>query len=347
MMNVKETLRKSCAIIASVALVVCYSGIGGSIEANVKSTEEKHAIKNATDSEKNKNESDFGFTGGHKDKGEKNTSSTEWNVRMINAKNKAVKDGDRIKVAIIDSGVDWGNDINLAYQVSLVPGEKDMTQIFMDGSGHGTSVASLIAANDDGKGITGINCNVDIYSYRVLDDANEAPVSRVIEAIYMAIEHNVNIINMSFGLDEYSQALEEAVHVAKNKGILVIAAAGNTGEKGVQYPAAYTDVMAVGAVNKDGLVENYSAKGEELELVAPGELVKTTGFVGSEEVTSGTSLAAPQVTAVATLIWQKDSSVSADFVRGLLNESANLYGDKDEYGNGLVDAEYALSHYDE
>lgn len=441
MLNVKETLRRSCAIIVSLALAVCYSGNGGDVKANSKSS--KLVLENVTDAEKNEKTSNF--TEGNKDKGKKayllktktksdlskiqkkyspsdainengngllqdnkavsvelsesqakelkddmgitfieedkvitasfkslqsknkstqiikgkkahkkkvknvgkNTSSVEWNVRMINAENKAVKDSNRIKVAILDSGVDWGNDIDLAYQVSLVPGENNMTQIFMDGSGHGTSVASLIAANDDGKGITGINSNVDIYSYRVLDDANKSPVSRVIEAIYMAMEENVNIINMSFGLDDYSQALEEAIHAATEKGILIIAAAGNTGEKGVQYPAAYSEVMAVGAVNKDGLVEDYSAKGEELEIVAPGELVKTTGFLGAEEVTSGTSLAAPQVAAVATLIWQKDPGVSADFVRGLLNESANLYGEKNEYGNGLVDAEYALNYYDE
>ena len=277
----------------------------------------------------------------------KNSSSTEWNVRMIKADKNKAENAERIKIAILDSGIDWGNDINLAYQVSLVPGEEEMTQMFMDGTGHGSSVASLIAANDDGNGITGINNNVDIYSYRVLDDEDQAPVSRVAEAIYMAIEQDVNIINMSFGMDDYSEILKEAIHAAKEKGILIIAAAGNTGDDGVQYPAAYEDVMAVGAVNKDGMVEHYSAKGEEIEVVAPGELVRTTGFIGTEEVISGTSLAAPQVTAVATLIWQKDPKVSADFVRGLLDESANLYGETDEYGNGLVDAEYALNYYDE
>lgn len=281
----------------------------------------------------------------------KNTSSAEWNVRMIKADENMNVNADesleRVKVAILDSGIDWGNDINLVYQISLVPGEEEMTQVFMDGTGHGSSVASLIAAGDDGNGITGINSNVDIYSYRVLNDENKAPVSRVAEAIYMAIEQKVDIINMSFGLNEHSEALKEAVHAAKEAGILIIAAAGNTGSEGVQYPAAYEEVMAVGAVNKEGLVEEYSAKGEEVEIVAPGELVRTTGFIGTEEVTSGTSLAAPQITAVATLIWQKDPKVSADFVRGLLDESANLYGKADEYGNGLVDAEYALSHYDE
>lgn len=266
---------------------------------------------------------------------------------MIQAEDKAEDVEEHVKVAVIDSGVDWGNDINLVYQVSLVPGEEEMTQVFMDGSGHGSSVASLIAAKDNGEGITGINPNVDIYSYRVLGDGNEAPVSRVVEAIYMAIEKNVNIINMSFGVSEYSEALKQAVRDANKAGILIIAAAGNTGEDGVQYPAAFEEVMAVGAVNKYGTVEEYSAKGKELEVVAPGELVKTTGFIDSVEVTSGTSLAAPQVTAIASLIWQKDLSVSPDFVRGLLDESANLYGETDLYGNGLIDAEYALNHYEE
>lgn len=286
----------------------------------------------------------------HKKQVKRNKSSDEWNIQMINAsdvKTEEKKRNEKIRIAILDSGIDWGNDINLVYQVSLVPGEDEMTQVFMDGSGHGSSVASLIAAKDNGEGITGINPNAEIYSIRVLDDENEAPLSRVIEGIYMAIEQKVNIINMSFGLNRYSKALEEAIQAATNSGILVVAAAGNTGDDGVQYPAAYDEVLAVGAVDKNGEVTEYSAKGEEVELVAPGELVRTTGFLGTEVINAGTSLAAPQVSAVASLIWEKDLSVSADFVRTLLNESANLYGDTDAYGNGLVDAEYALDHYEE
>ncbi len=278
----------------------------------------------------------------------KNSSDHEWNVQMINAdkikKNKLKK---KIKIALLDSGVDAGNDISLAYSISLVPGEEEMTKIFMDGSGHGSSVAGLIAAQDNGEGITGINPNAEIYSIRVLDDANQAPLSRVIEGIYLAIEQKVNIINMSFGLNTYSEALEEAVEAAAEKGILVVAAAGNTGDKGVQYPAAYEEVLAVGSVDKQGEVTENSAKGEEIEIVAPGELVRTTGFLGTEMVSSGTSLAAPQVAAVASLIWERDPGVSADFVRDLLKESANLYGEAESYGSGLVDAEYALGHYDE
>ena len=285
----------------------------------------------------------------------KNMSENEWNYRMIHAdkisftkEEKKLNEQAKVKIAVLDSGVDYGNDIELASSVSLVPGEEELSPLFMDGSGHGNSVAGLIAAKQDDEGITGINPDVEIHSIRVLDDNNEAPLSRVIEGIYLAIDKEVNIINMSFGLDYYSEALEEAIQAASDAGILLIAAAGNTGDDGVQYPAAYEEVMAVGSVDQAGEVAESSAVGEEVEVVAPGELVRSTGILPDVQlVESGTSLAAPQVAGVASLIWAKDMTESADFVRYVLQKSANAYGDFDSYGNGLLDAEYALAHYDE
>lgn len=285
----------------------------------------------------------------------RNTSESEWNFRMIHAdkisftkEEEKLKEQAKVKIAVLDSGVDYGNDIELASSVSLVPGEEELSPLFMDGSGHGNSVAGLIAAKQDDEGITGINPDVEIHSIRVLDDNNEAPLSRVIEGIYLAIDKEVNIINMSFGLDYYSEALEEAIQAASDAGILLIAAAGNTGDDGVQYPAAYEEVMAVGSVDQTGEVAENSAVGEEVEVVAPGELVRSTGILPDVQlVESGTSLAAPQVAGVASLIWAKDMTESADFVRYVLQKSANAYGDFDSYGNGLLDAEYALAHYDE
>ena len=279
----------------------------------------------------------------------KNRAEDEWNIRMINGdkvpRNRMMKK--KVKIAILDSGIDYGNDIQLAETVTLVPGEDGMSPLFMDGTGHGNSVAGLIAAEDNDEGITGIAPNSEIYSYRVLDDDNCAPISRVVEAIYMAIDREVNIINMSFGVDVYSKALAQAVKDAEDAGILIIAAAGNTGKKGVQYPAALDEVIAVGSVDKNGDVAESSSVGKEIEIVAPGELVRSTGVLGDQLVSSGTSLAAPQVAGVAALIWEQDLNASADFVRALLNESANAYGNEEEYGNGLVDAQYAMEHYKE
>ena len=194
-----------------------------------------------------------------------------------------------------------------------------------------------------GKGITGINTNVELYSARVLDENNSAPTSRVIEAIYWAIDHNVNIINMSFGMKEDSQALHNAIKDAYNAGILLIAAAGNTSQ--VEYPAAYEEVVAVGAVDSDGIVCDNSAKGDEIELVAPGEKIASTGGYEGILISSGTSMAAPHVTGLASLLWQKDMSMSSEFIRSLLKASANNYGDTKSYGYGLIDCKYADKIY--
>lgn len=275
----------------------------------------------------------------------KNNSKIEWNMQMIRHTKRIKKTHNKIKIAVLDSGVDYGNDIDLAESISLVPGEEEMSPLFIDGTGHGNSVAGLIAAIDNKDGITGVNPNAEIYSIRVLDDNNCSPVSRVIEGIYLAIERNVNIINMSFGLDSYSRALEKAVQDASDRGILIIAAAGNTADKGVQFPSAFNKVMAVGSVDKNGELAHDSAIGKEIEIVAPGELVRSTGALGDQLVASGTSLAAPQVAGLASLIWEKDISVSANFVRELIKESANRYGIKEKYGYGLIDVEFAMNNY--
>lgn len=216
----------------------------------------------------------------------------------------------------------------------------------MDGTGHGNSVAGLIAAKENGEGITGVNPGAALYSIRVLDNNNTAPISRIIEGIYMAIERKVDIINMSFGVSTYSAALEQAVKDAAQAGILLIAAAGNTGEKGVQYPAAFPEVIAVGSVDKEGNLAEQSSVGEEVELTAPGELVMSTGNFGDVQVASGTSLAAPQVAGVASLLWERDKSMPADFIRQVLTLSANRYGNREQYGYGLLDAQYAMEQYD-
>ncbi len=115
----------------------------------------------------------------------KNKSSTEWNLRMICAdkKGKQKRSEKPVRIAILDSGVDLNTDMNIAETISLVPGEEDMNPLFMDASGHGTSVAGLAAARDNGEGITGVAPDAEIYSIRVLDDENRSPVSRVIEGI--------------------------------------------------------------------------------------------------------------------------------------------------------------------
>ena len=265
-----------------------------------------------------------------------------WNKKMIKAdKIKKKKPQKQVKVAVIDSGVDWGNDIELQESISFVPGEENMNPLFMDGTGHGNSVAGLIAAEENDSGITGINSNALIYSIRVLDDNNTAPVSRVIQGIYYAIEKKVDIINMSFGMNNYSKTLQEAVDDAEDAGILVVAAAGNTGGD-VEYPAAYSNVLSVGSVDCNAELVETSARGSKVDIVAPGEVVCATGELGDVLISSGTSLAAPQVAAVASLIWQENPEATSDLIKTTLLESSNRKTNK---AYGILDGKYALESY--
>lgn len=253
--------------------------------------------------------------------------------------------GNRIKVALIDSGVDLFEDIEVEEYINLIPGEEEVLPLFWDTSGHGTSIAGVIAARDNEAGITGIAPDVELYSARVLDADKVAPVSRIVEAIYWAIEKDVNIISISFGTTMRSEALETAVRAAHEKGILLVAAAGNHGV--VEYPAAMEEVMAVGGTDIDGIVCDYSAEGEEVEIVAPAEKIRTTGGFGGTLICNGTSMAVPHVVGVAARLWEKDRTKTADFIRQLMDVAANQYGDEKKYGNGLLDYVQALNIYDE
>jgi len=268
---------------------------------------------------------------------------TNTDIRKKKENNKNIEN--KVKVAIIDSGIDYSEDITVYERKNFVPGEDEVSILYEDASGHGTSVAGIIAAKENELGVTGVNENVELYSAKVLDMNNSAPVSRVIEAINWAIEKDVDIINLSLGTATYSASLDNAIKRAYNEGILLIAAAGNG--DGVEYPAAFDEVMAVGAVGIDGKVCKDSAKGEELDIVAPGEQIPSTGAFDGVMVSGGTSMATPHVTGAASVLLQKNKEVPTDFIRELLCASAKCAGDENECGSGIVDLQYAMECYDE
>lgn len=209
----------------------------------------------------------------------------QWNIDAIHANEQEYMEGkDRIKVAVMDTGVTVIEDIDVAGRVNLIEEEEEVHPLYEDVSGHGTAVASIIAAKENGIGITGVNPQVELYSVKVLDDRKQATLSRVIEGICWCIENDIDIINMSFGTTVKSEILEQVVKKADAAGILMIAAAGNNGssegKSTVEYPAAYEEVIAVGATTPEGTVSQKSSVGEEIELVAPGEDVPATGYFG-------------------------------------------------------------------
>lgn len=280
-------------------------------------------------------------------KAKEDTTDYDWNIEMIgidesNTINNCVDE--KIKIAIIDSGIDYCSNINVVERKNFIP-DDNVSVLYEDNTGHGTAIAGIIASDGKEGTILGVNPNVDIYSARVLDSDNKAPISRIVEAVYWAIDKKVNIINLSLGTKYDSSILHEALSDAEKAGILVFAATGNDGkEDSVEYPAAYNEIVAVGSVNPEGRLSELSSEGEEVELYAPGEAVRSVGWLESEVTCSGTSISVAHAVGACSLLWQKNPDKSAEFIRGLMASSAkDVNGD----GYGLIDVEYANKIYDE
>lgn len=251
-----------------------------------------------------------------------------------------------IKIELLDSGVSHTDDIDIKGRKNLIPNEEGGSVLFEDTSGHGTSLAGIIGAKDNKVGITGINPNANIFSVKVMDAQNKATLNRVIEGIYWGIENKMNIINMSLGTTVNSPALHQAIQDADAAGILLIAAAGNDDSRNVQYPAAYPEVMAVGATDTTGKQMEEFAVGEELEILAPGDGILGTGLFDGVVMNSGTSMSAAEITAVASLIWAKDSTKSADFVKELMKRTGKNVRNASSEELKLVDVKKAFQAYD-
>ncbi len=158
----------------------------------------------------------------------------------------------------------------------------------------------MIAANaDNGIGIAGIAPNARIMPLRVLNAQGQGTYSDVAAAMVQAVDQGAQIINLSLGGTNASSVLNDAVDYAVAHGVMVIAAAGNTGGS-VLYPAAYAPVIAVGSVDPDLQMSSFSSRGPEIDLLAPGRDILTTGL-SDYRTMSGTSFAAPQVAGVAAL----------------------------------------------
>ena len=279
------------------------------------------------------------------DRIKKENTKSEWNLQAINVDNVDINTNkeQKTKVAVLDSGVDFIAGVNLVETVNFVENEDNITVWYQDLTGHGTSIASVIAG--DGENVVqGVNPNVDLYSVKVLDKNNQAPISRIVQGIYWCIENDINIINMSFGTATYSKTLEKAVKDAYKANILMVAAAGNHNSN-VEYPAAFEEVMAVAATDTESEISDFSNVGEELDVAAPGEKVRVLGFFGLNGVTHGTSIAVPHVVGVASLLWEKDMSKSNEFIRQLITYSSKDISNTNDCG--LLDAGYALQIYDD
>lgn len=202
---------------------------------------------------------------------------------------KAETLGEGVKVAILDSGVD-------ATHPDLIDNMKTCVDFMGDPRpphGHGTHVAGIIGAADNGIGVVGVAPKCELYSVRVTnaDGLTPGDLSVVGSGIEWCIANGMDVINISLGssVDARSFCYEKIVEAAA-KGIIIVAASGNQGSSQTSFPAAYEDVIAVAAMGKDGLLANFSNVGDEVDFVAPGVDIYSTWPGGQYSLESGTCL---------------------------------------------------------
>ncbi|MBA2609927.1 MAG: S8 family serine peptidase [Actinobacteria bacterium] len=228
--------------------------------------------------------------------------------------------GDGVTIAILDSGIDTGHP-DLAPKID---GSVDMTDVH-DGIGiHGTEVAGVAgAATNNAQGVASLGWNARLLSVKVLDQNGEGFTSWVINGIFEAVNRGAKVINLSLASTEYEQPLQDAINNAYNKGVLVVAAAGNNDGQGgtstsPKYPAAMNHVLSVAATMQNDTVAAFSRRGATVDMAAPGNGLVTTGAGGTYVLASGTSLAAPVVSAAAALVIAQGLETSPDAVTAQL-----------------------------
>lgn len=206
-----------------------------------------------------------------------------------------------VTVAVIDSGVclshpDLQGRIGTGYD--FVQDDNNPQDDF----GHGCGVAGVIAANiNNGIGIAGVAPNAQIMPIRVLDAQGLGNHSDVAAGIIYAADNGARIINLSLAGPNTTSALNSAIDYAISRGVIVIAAAGNSGQPTLGYPAAYPPVIAVGSIDTTLERSSFSNYGTGLDIMAPGRDIYTTNRTNDYSTMTGTSFAAPNIAGLAAL----------------------------------------------
>jgi serine protease len=282
----------------------------------------------------------------------------QWHLKRVGAEKAwEYTCGRGVTVAVIDTGVACFDKGPFTRGTDLAGTRCEGGWNFVDDNahpaddhGHGTHVAGTIAqTTNNGMGTAGLAYCATLMPIKVLSKQGFGTVANVAEGIRFAADNGAQVINMSLGGPIKSKILEDAVEHAVSKGVIIVAAAGNSGKK-VGWPAAYPGVIAVSATDDKDKIAWFSSRGPEIAVAAPGVAVtqQTICNGGKDKCEvfgtfNGTSMASPHVAGIAAMI-ESLGVTEPSAVREALESTAHAKDDKNLYGAGIVDGGSAASH---
>lgn len=301
-----------------------------------------------------------------------------WNLDQISAPEAwNISRGDGVVAAVLDTGVTAHEELpasRLVKGYDFVDMDEDTSDAGVEISGldyHGTHIAGIIGASmDNYRGIAGVSPRAFIMPVRIIKESVSS--ENIANGIRFAAglsnpsgkipSKKADIINMSLGGEGYSQTEKNACDAAAAQGVILLSSAGNEGTDIVYYPAGYSSVISVSAVDKNKQIASYSNFGNFITLAAPGgdgssfyDFIVSLGGPepNSYNAMAGTSMATPHVSGVVALMKSINSSLDSQDIfnmisSGKMTEDLGDPGYDSYFGYGLIDAEksvYALNDF--
>jgi subtilisin family serine protease len=249
--------------------------------------------------------------------------------------------GDKVLVALIDSGIDTTHP-EIA---GLIADSFDATNSMDSPHSHGTAMAGAIIAHGRLKGVAPAARILAARAFDPSGTAAEGTTLTILRSIDWAVARGARVINMSFA-GPHDPEIARGLAAAQRKGVVLVAAAGNAGPKSPPlYPAADPNVIAVTATDAQDNLLPVASRGRHIAVAAPGVDILAPAPGGGYQLSTGTSIAAAEVSGVAALLLEFQPGLKPDALRKILLSTAADLGPKgrdDQFGAGLADAHRAI-----